>query len=204
MQRRHLLNLLGASSLLPLATLAGCGFQLRRPRAMAFQSIQLTGFQAASPLATELARELEASGVSVVDSVAQAAQRTGGQVPVTHLVFEAMRDTQDLTVATKTAYGQVRSITARNRLRFQVTRADGSVLLAPADIALDRDLSYNEQDALAKQNESEALNRAMQTDIVQQVLRRLAAIRAEQLRAPEPAAAAPTNAPAVAPAASPR
>lgn len=206
MQRRHILSLLGASSLLPLATLAGCGFQLRRPRAMVFQSIQLTGFQAASPLATELARELEASGVSVLDSVAQAAQRTGGgQVPATHLVFEALRDTQDLTVATKTAYGQVRSITARNRLRFQVKRADGSVLLAPADIALDRDLSYNEQDALAKQNESEALNRAMQTDIVQQVLRRLAAIRAEQLRAPEPDPAAyPSPAAPAAPATSAR
>ena len=186
MQRRQLLCLLGAASALPLAaSLSGCGFQLRRPQRMAFQSIQLKGFTAASPLAAELARNLEASGVAVVDSVAQAAERAGGgQVPRGHLVFEALRDTQEQAVATKTAFGQVRSMTARNRLRFQVRRADGSLLLEPADVNLDRDLSFNEQDALAKQDESAALNRAMQTDIVQQVMRRLQAIRAEQLVPP--------------------
>lgn len=183
MQRRQLMSLLGAASALSLAaSLSGCGFQLRRPRPMAFRSIQLKGFEVTSPLAAELARHLESSGVAVVDSVAQAAQLAGTtDSPRQHLVFEALRDTQELAVATKTAFAQVRSMTARNRLRFQVLRADGSLLLQPAEIGLDRDLSYNEQDALAKQDESAALNRAMQTDIVQQVLRRLHAIRPEQL-----------------------
>ncbi len=186
MQRRQLLSLLGATASLPWVTgLSGCGFQLRRARPMAFQSIQLKGFEASSPLAAELARNLEASGVSVVDSVAQAAQLAGTtSSPAQHLVFEALRDSQELAVATKTAFGQVRSMTARNRLRFQVRRADGSLLMQPVEIGLDRDLSYNEQDALAKQDESAALNRAMQTDIVQQVLRRLQAIRPEQLPTP--------------------
>ena len=165
MQRRQLLTLLGASSLLPLASLGGCGFQLRRQHEMAFRSIQLSGFSGISPLATELAR-------------------AAAQVPVTHVEFVALQDTRDSLVSAKTAFGQVRTMTARSILRFEVRRGDGSVLLPASDVSLARDLSYNERDALAKQDESEALTRAMQTDIVNQVMRRLAAIKPQQLPTP--------------------
>lgn len=203
MQRRQLLTLLGASSLLPLATLGGCGFQLRRGHDMAFSSIQLSGFTGTSPLATELARALEASGVTVVESSLQAAQAaSAAQVPVTHVEFVALQDTRDTLVSAKTAYGQVRTMTARSILRFEVRRGDGSVLLPASDVSLARDLSYNERDALAKQDESDALNRAMQTDIVNQVLRRLAAIRPQQLPAPPEGSAASASAASAASAAS--
>jgi LPS-assembly lipoprotein len=185
MQRRQLLTLLGASSLLPLATLGGCGFQLRRQHDMAFRSIQLSGFSSTSPLATELARALDASGVTVTESTLQATQAaSAAQVPVTHVEFVALQDTRDTLVSAKTAYGQVRTMTARSILRFEVRRGDGSVLLPASDVALVRDLSYNERDALAKQDESDALTRAMQTDIVNQVMRRLAAIKPQQLPTP--------------------
>lgn len=198
MQRRHLLTLLGASALLPLATLGGCGFQLRRQHDMAFRSIQLSGFSSTSPLATELARALEASGVSVTESSLQATQAaSAAQVPVTHVEFVALQDTRDTLVSAKTAFGQVRTMTARSILRFEVRRSDGSVLLPASDVALVRDLSYNERDALAKQDESDALTRAMQTDIVNQVMRRLAAIKPQQLPTPPEGAPASTQAPAI-------
>ena len=149
---------------------------------MAFRSIQLSGFTGTSPLATELARALEASGVSVTESTLQATQAaSAAQVPVTHVEFVALQDTRDTLVSAKTAYGQVRTMTARSILRFEVRRGDGSVLLPPSEVALARDLNYNERDALAKQDEAAALQKSMQTDIVNQVLRRLAAIRPEQL-----------------------
>lgn len=197
MQRRQLLTLLGASSLLPLASLGGCGFQLRRQYDMAFRSIQLSGFSGTSPLATELARALDASGVTVTESSLQATQvASAAQVPVTHVEFVALQDTRDTLVSAKTAFGQVRTMTARSILRFEVRRGDGSVLLPAADVALARDLSYNERDALAKQDESEALTRAMQTDIVNQVMRRLAAIKPQQLPTPPEGAPTRTQAPA--------
>ena len=190
MQRRHLLT--GLSATLALASLGGCGFQLRRgPKVMAFRTMQLTGFASTSPLARELARALEASGVDVVDSTLQATQAAGtSQVPTSHLVFEALSDRRDLVVVTKTAYGQVRNMSVRTGVSFRILRGDGSVLLGPTDVALARDLSYNERDALAKQDEADALQRSMQTDIVNQVLRRLAAIRPEQLSSTPPAATA--------------
>ena len=181
MQRRHLLTGLGVS--LALASLGGCGFQLRRgPKVMAFRTMQLTGFTGTSPLAAELARALESSGVRVVDSTLQATEIAGStQVPTTHLVFEALSDTRDLVVVTKTAYGQVRNMSARTGVNFRILRGDGTELLGPTGVALARDLSYNERDALAKQAEAADLQRSMQTDIVNQVLHRLAAIRPEQL-----------------------
>ncbi|TAK93518.1 MAG: hypothetical protein EPO09_12375 [Aquabacterium sp.] len=191
-----------AASLLLGAT--GCGFKLRHGYDMAFKTIQLTGFAGNSPMAAELARALEASGVDVVDSTLQATQAaSASSVPNSHVVLEALVDKRDMAVSTTTAYGQIRDMTARNTLRFQVKRGDGTILLAPSDVALARDMTYNEKDALAKQDESAALHKAMQSDIVGQVLRRLAAIRPDQLVTPaEPVAPAVVHAPSVPEAAS--
>jgi LPS-assembly lipoprotein len=175
--------------------LSACGFQLRGTEAMAFQTVQLTGFAGNSPLAIELARALTASGVRVVDSTLSATQAaSAAQVPITHIVVDGMRDKRDMVVSTTTAYGQVRDVTMRNTLRFRVKRGDGSMLLPPTDVGMSSDMSYNETNALAKQDESDALYRAMQSDIVAQVMRRLAAIRPDQLRAP-PAPPAPPPGP---------
>ncbi|MCH8179547.1 MAG: hypothetical protein IIA02_07165 [Proteobacteria bacterium] len=195
MQRRHFLNLLAAPAALSLAQLSGCGFQLRQSYDMAFRTVQLTGFAANSPLATELARALEASGVRVMESALQAVQAASSvMVPPTHIELNGLLDKRETLVSAKTAFGQVRTVSVRNTLRFQVKRSDGSVLIPVSDMVLARDLSYNERDALAKQDESAALNRALQTDIVNQVMRRLAAIRADQLVASEePAASAPSS-----------
>lgn len=183
MQRRHFLSLLGApAGAAALATLGGCGFELRQGYAMAFRTLQLTGFTANSPLATELARALEASGVQVTESTLEVVRAASSvMVPPSHIEFNALLDKRETLVSAKTAFGQVRTITARTTLRFQVKRSDGSILIPASNVVLARDLSYNERDALAKQDESAALNRALQSDIVGQVMRRLAAIRPDQL-----------------------
>jgi len=164
---------------------SGCGFKLRRGYDMAFKTIQLTGFAGNSPMAAELARALEASGVTVVDSTLAATQAaSASSVPSSHIVFEAVLDQRDMVVSTTTAYGQIRDMTARNLLRFQVKRGDGTVLLPAATINMALDLTYNESDALAKQDEVAALHKSMQSDIVNQLMRRLAAIRPDQLTTP--------------------
>lgn len=181
-----------------VALTSGCGFKLRGSHDMAFRTVQLTGFVATSPLAIELARALEASGVNVVDSTLEATQAaSAASVPDTHVVIEGLLDKRDMVVATTTAYGQVRDMTVRNHLRFRVLRADGSELLPPSDVSLAREMTYNERDALAKQDETEALHRAMQSDIVNQVLRRLSAIRATQLPTPPALALPPASASAL-------
>lgn len=195
MQRRTALRLACRMALMPAlaagTTLVGCGFALRNSARLPFRTITLSGFAANSPLATELARALEDQGVSVVETTAQALALGAAKAPAEptnalpdlsgHVIFEALTDGRQQVVASSTAFGQVRDLTLRTRLEFQVLRADGSVLLPRTDLLLSRDLTYNEKDALAKQNESEALHKAMQSDIVAQVLRRLSAIKPDRL-----------------------
>jgi LPS-assembly lipoprotein len=49
------------------------------------------------------------------------------------------------------------------------------VLVPPAEITLRRDFSFNDQDQISKESEEALLYRDMQTDAVQQLLRRLQA-----------------------------
>lgn len=181
-------------------SLGACGFQLRTAPAMSFKTIQLTGFASHSPLASELARAIEASGADVVDSTLEATRASSSaSVPPTHLIFEALRDSRDEAVASTTAYGQVRDMLARTHLRYRILRGDGSELVPPTSLELANTLTFNEKDALAKADEYDALHRAMQTDIVNQVIRRLAAIRPAQLQAASPAASGPVSASALGP-----
>jgi LPS-assembly lipoprotein len=113
---------------------------------------------------------------------AYAASSAFGTAPLsTHVVLYALSDTREQAVASTTAFGQVRDLSLRTRFKFRLARADGSNIIAPVELLLTNDLPYNEKDALAKIDESEALHKAMQTDIVQQVMRRLAVVRTAQL-----------------------
>ena len=148
------------------AALAGCGFELRRAPQLAFTTVAFTGFALHSPLAEELRRLIDATPTTrVVDTPAQA-----------QVVLEALHDARERSVVASTSAGQVREIQLRTRLRFRLRTAAGRELIAPTELVLSRDISYSESLALAKEHEEAELYRAMQGDIVSQVMRRLAAI----------------------------
>ena len=164
-----MLNIARRSLLLAgVATLAGCGFELRRAPELRFRSIQLTGFPPRSPLADELRTSINSSKTTLaVDTAAQA--------PV---IFEAITDARERSVVASTAAGQVRELQLRARLNFRLRTAAGKELIPATEIVLSRDMSYSETAALAKEQEEAQLFRAMQSDIVAQVMRRLAAVQA--------------------------
>jgi LPS-assembly lipoprotein len=145
--------------------LAGCGFKLRGPPALEFRSIALAGFAPRSPMALELQRNL-AQTVKVLDAPAQA-----------EVVLQALTDTRERSVVASTTAAQVREIQLRVALKFRAQTPSGRELLPPAELMLSRDLSYTETAALAKEQEETEMFRSMQSDVVAQVLRRLAAIR---------------------------
>jgi LPS-assembly lipoprotein len=150
-----------------VALLSGCGFELRRAPELAFRTIALTGFERYSPLAEELRMQLAASQTTaVVPAVAQA-----------QVVMEALVDNRERSVVASTAAGEVRELQLRARLQFRLLTASGRELISPTEILRTRDMSYRESQALAKEQEEEQLFRIMQSDIVSQVMRRLAAVR---------------------------
>ena len=81
-------------------------------------------------------------------------------------------------VVAQTAANQIREFELRLRFNFRVRTIAGKDLIPDSEIVLSRSLTYTESAALAKEQEEAFLYRAMQSDIVSQVLRRLASVRA--------------------------
>lgn len=160
-RRRGVVALVGLGA---AAALSGCGFRLRGADTLPFRSIALTGFAPRSPLAFELRAALERT-VVVEANPARA-----------ELVLQALTDVRERSVVATTAAAQVREVQLRLRLRWRTHTPAGRELTPPAELALARDMSYSESLALAKEHEEAGLYREMQTDIVAQVLRRLAAV----------------------------
>jgi LPS-assembly lipoprotein len=147
--------------------LTGCGFELRRAPQLQFRTIMLSGFQPRSPLAEELRRNINASTTTAVVEA-----RTQAQV-----VLESVNDKREKVVVASTSVGQVTEFQLRQRFSFRLSSVQGRELIPQTDILLSRDLSYTESAALGKEQEEAFLYRTMQSDIVSQVMRRLASIQ---------------------------
>jgi LPS-assembly lipoprotein len=162
-QRRLLLAVVLVASLL-----AGCGFQLRSKQAFVFQTIAITP-ENGGGVATDVTRYLG----GMVRPVAPAA---AGQ-PAPDVILDILQELREKTVVGVNASGQVREFQLRTRVRFRLRTPLGRELIAPTEIVQQRDISFNESAVLAKEAEEALLYRDMQTDVVQQLLRRLAAVK---------------------------
>jgi LPS-assembly lipoprotein len=145
--------------------LTACGFQLRGTTELPFSRIALEGFAPRSPLADELRRTLSQSA-EVVATAAQA-----------QVVLHALTERRERSVVASTTAGQVRELQLRVRLEFRLTTPGGRELIPTTELLLTRDMSYSESVALAKEYEEAQLVRSMQTDIVGQLMRRLAHVK---------------------------
>jgi len=147
--------------------LAGCGFQLRRPPELPFRTLYLSGFKATSPMGVALRRALASSTTT----------RLVEGAPAAEVIFEVLGDVEERSVVAFTSTGQVRELQLRERLTFRLKANNGRELIPRTEILQTRDMTYNERDALAKEQEEQLLYRAMQDDIALQVMRRLAAVK---------------------------
>lgn len=151
------------------AALAGCGFQLRQAPRFSFSSIYVAAGPNSS-LGKELKRSIASSdSVRVVDDPAAQA---GAQV-----VLDVLADQREKVVVGLSASGQVREFQLRTRVRFRLRTPAGKELIPETELLQQRDISFNESAVLAKEAEENLLYRDMQTDIVQQLMRRLAALK---------------------------
>ena len=160
---------LGIGALLLASTLVGCGFHLRgsgQANTLPFRSVYLNVANNSS-LGIELARNLRGNGETEV-----LRERKGAQA-----VIEVLSETRDKVILSLNFQGRVREYSLSYALRFQVKDGEGRELLPSNEILLKRTISFDEKQVLAKETEETALYRDMQTDLVQQIIRRLAAIK---------------------------
>lgn len=163
--RRHLL-LAGLASL----GLAGCGFALRKAPTFAFQTIRLQGNEGTA-VARELREALQANGLQVLTS------STAPATQPAQVVLTVLTDQRERVVVGQTAAGQVRELQLRTRFVFRLRSANEKDLIPDTELLLERDISFTETAVLSKDAEEAMLYRDMQADVVQQVLRRLAAVK---------------------------
>jgi LPS-assembly lipoprotein len=163
-RRRNLLALAAGS-----LVLAACGFQLRQAPTFAFSTIYI-GAAPTSTLGNELKRSIASSDAVTV--VGDAARLESAQV-----VLDVLADQREKVVVGLNASGQVREFQLRTRLRFKLRTPQGKELIPETELLQQRDISFNESAVLAKESEENLLYRDMQTDLVQQLMRRLAAVK---------------------------
>ena len=164
MTARRALLLAGLSA----PVLSACGFKLRQAPTFAFRSIYVA-MPAASLLGTELKRQL--AGTGQLEVITEASQRDKADV-----ILESLVDQRERVVVGVNASGQVREFQLRVRFKFRVRTPAGKDVLPDAEILRQIDQSYSETAALSKEAEAQMLYQNMQSDIVQQVMRRLATI----------------------------
>ncbi len=154
-----------AAALLVALLLAGCGFQLRGSVNLPFDTLYVPN--ASSGIALDLKRHVQSgSATRVVDDPKGAQAR-----------LQFTEETRTKEILSLTSAGRVREYRLYYRVGFRVDDGKGGLFVPQSTVALKRDVTYDDSVALAKETEEERLFRDMQSDMVQQILRRLAAAR---------------------------
>ena len=152
-----------------LLALAGCGFGLRQPVNFAFTSLY-SSVAPTSPLGVELKRQLQSSGQ--LQYITEPERQQEAQA-----VLDILSEQRVKSVVGVSATGQVREFQLRFIINFRLRTPQGKELIPETELVQQRALSYDEVFALAKEAEEVLLYRNMQSDMVQQILRRLAAVK---------------------------
>ena len=153
-------------------TLASCGFRLRGTADVPFQTLYVPNSD--SGIALDLKRNVQAgTQAKVVDDAKQA-----------EAVLVFSEEFREKNILSLTSQGRVREFQLRYRVGFRVHDGKGGEFIPQTSIALTRDITFNDTDVLAKEAEEQLLFRDMQTDMVQQIMRRLAVSRKPVAKVP--------------------
>jgi LPS-assembly lipoprotein len=148
-----------------MLVVAGCGFRLRGTAQLPFDTLHVPG--ATAGLALDLKRNIQAgTNARVLDDPKKAEAQ-----------MQFTEDTRQKQILSLTGAGRVREFKLIYRVGFRVHDGKGGEYVPASLIELTRDITFNDAEILAKEAEEELLFRDMQADMVQQILRRLAAAK---------------------------
>lgn len=149
-----------------LVSLSACGFALKgASQPLPFKSVQLQA-QANSYLSPEIQKKLSAQGIRLSLDPTEALPRIG-----------LNKELRERTVLTTNTNGRVREYQLRHTVTVQVWDGQGKEWLSPTTFTQSRDLSFNENQLLAKEAEEIALYKNMQDELIAAIMRRLDATR---------------------------
>jgi len=165
--RRRLLK--AGAALAASAMLAGCGFHLRGPQPLAFSTLHVSVSQF-SDLGSAIRRKVELSGTTTITEDASKAEAR----------LQILANERDREILSLTSSGTVREYQLTQRIRFRLIDSKNTELIPPTNISGQREYTFDDEEVLGKEQEETLLYRDMQADLVQQIMRRLAAYRRPQ------------------------
>lgn len=145
--------------------LAGCGFQLRGSADLPFRTL-FAVFPPGSTTAAEFARMLRGGSTRLVDRPQDAEAR-----------LDVLEERREKEIVGFSGTGRPREYQIRLVFTFRVVDAQENELMPATQLILRRDITTTDTQYVAKEQEEALLYRDMQRDLVQQLLRRLAAAR---------------------------
>ena len=146
--------------------LVSCGFHLRGNYDSRFPRC-ISTFLPASHTANVLKRQIQGMNAT---RIANSPQEARGH-PVCHFGKKSQGN-PDLQ-RTGTSW---REYSLHYDLEYTIKTAQGKVLLPPTKVTLRRTMTYDDSEALSKENEANLLYKDMQSDMAQRLLRRLAGL----------------------------
>jgi len=156
-------------SLAAAGMLTACGFALRKLPELAF-STMYTNIAEASVFGQLLKRNLKT--INNLEIITDTREIERAQV-----ILELNQEAQEKVVLSKSSTGTVREYVLRYRVRFRLRTREGYELIPDTELLQEREISFNETAALSKESEEQLLYKDMRSDLVQQLIRRLAAVR---------------------------
>ena len=145
-------------------SLGGCGFALRGSANLPYESLYID-LPDNNALGAELRRNLRAgTNTRIVERREQA-----------QAIMQANGETRSKLILSLGSNGAVREFRLKYAFTYRIINQGGDDVAAPGNLLIERDYSFNDNQVLAKESEEALLYRDMQTDMVQQVMRRLAA-----------------------------
>jgi LPS-assembly lipoprotein len=148
------------------SVLAGCGFHLRGDVTYVFPTVYINA-PPNSPIVAELRRAIDGAGGTHVVAAAKDATVT----------LDVTSVTDDKQVLTLSSGGRVSEYQLTKHVGFSLHDSEGHDWLPAAEITVRRAYTFNESEVLAREAEETRMLKEMQTDAVQQIVRRLQAAK---------------------------
>jgi LPS-assembly lipoprotein len=155
-------------ALILAAALAGCGFHLRGAGSgnLPYKTMYIA-LPDTADVNIWLQRYIRASGSTQIVEDAKSAEA----------IFQQLGDSRVKSILSVNAQGRVSEYRLQLTYTFRVVNQKGQILVPSNEIALTRDISFNDSNILAKDLEEGLLWRDMNNDLVNQIMRRLSIIK---------------------------
>ncbi|MEN9931414.1 MAG: hypothetical protein RL604_1661 [Pseudomonadota bacterium] len=161
--RRQLLG--GGLSILAMGALSACGWRLRGKIDLPYKNILISG-NLTQELRDDLDMMFRVNDIQIVQKVQNS-----------ELVLEIISEQNARQVLSYNGAGQITAYRIISRVVFRAFDPNGIELIPESDIYLTRDIDFNQSNIQAFDQQVADFVKTMRTDIVSQLMRRLASIK---------------------------